>query len=130
MNTPVPFVLDHPLLDNVTRTIRQHKIFPEPPRVAFRKSKSFKGLLVRAEISASKEGLGNAKGIGIHVTSLAKNRNNTEKFYSRVCGEEYTMVYNVNFKSNYTINLFECAIVVSNTSMKQYSLFINVRMVI
>jgi hypothetical protein len=46
----------------------------------------------------SKEGLGNAKGIGIHVTSLAKNRNNTEKFYSRVSGEEYTMLYNVNFK--------------------------------
>jgi hypothetical protein len=130
VNTPVPFVLDHPLLDNVTRTIRQHKIFPEPPRVAFRKSKSFKGLLVRAAISASKEGLGNAKGIGIHVTSLAKNRNNTEKFYSRVSGEEYTMFYNVNFKSNNTINLFECAIVVSNTPMKQYSLLINVRMVI
>ena len=67
--------------------------------MAFRKSKSFKGLLVRAAISASKEGLGNAKGIGIHVTSLAKNRNNTEKFYSRVSGEEYTMFYNVNFKS-------------------------------
>ena len=110
MNTRVPFVLDHPCFDNVTRTIRQHKIFPEPPRVAFRKFKSFKGLLVRAEISASKEGLGNAKGIGIHVTSLAKNRNNTEKFYSRVCGEEYTMFYNVNFKSNNTINLCECGI--------------------
>lgn len=130
MNTRVPFVLDHPCLDNVTRTIRQHKIFPEPPCVAFRKSKSFKGLLVRDEISASKEGLGNAKGIGIHVTSLAKNRNNTEKFYSRVSGGEYTIFYNVNFKSNNTINIFECAIVVSSTSMKQYSLLINVRMVI
>jgi hypothetical protein len=98
--------------------------------VAIRKFKSFKDLLIRAEISASKEGLGNAKGIGIHVTSLAKNRNNTEKFYSRFSGEEYSMFYNVNCKSNYTINLFECAIVVSNTSMKQYSLLINVRMVI
>jgi hypothetical protein len=130
VNTQVPFVIDHPCFDNVTRTIRQHKIFPEPPSVAIRKFKSFKDLLVRAEISASKEGLGNAKGIGIHVTSLAKNRNNTEKFYSRFSGEEYSMFYNVNCKSNYTINLFECAIVVSNTSMKQYSLLINVRMVI
>jgi hypothetical protein len=71
VNTRVPFVLDHPCFDNVNRTIRQHKIFPEPPLVAFRKSKSFKGLLVKAEISASKEGLGNTKGVGIHVTSLA-----------------------------------------------------------
>ena len=71
MNTRVPFVLDHPCFDNVTMTIRQHKIFPEPPSVAFRKSKRFKGLLVRAEISASKERLGNAKGVGIHVTPLA-----------------------------------------------------------
>jgi hypothetical protein len=34
----------------------------------------------------------------------------TEKFYNRVSGEEYTMFYNVNFKSNNTINLFECGI--------------------
>ena len=71
MNTPVPFVLDHPSLDNVTRTIRQHKIFPEKPSVAFSKPKSCNGLLVRAEISTSKDGLGNAKGVGIHITSLA-----------------------------------------------------------
>jgi hypothetical protein len=70
------------------------------------KSKYFKGLLVRAEISASKEGLGNAKGIGIHVTSLAKNRNNTDKFYSRVCGEEYTVIsYNLFNNFNYSLNI-------------------------
>jgi hypothetical protein len=63
VNTQVPFVIDHPCFDNVTRTICQHKIFPEPPSVAIRKFKSFKGLLVRTEISASKEGLGNEKGI-------------------------------------------------------------------
>jgi hypothetical protein len=71
VNTRVPFVLDHPFFDNVTRAIRQHTIFPEPPRVAFRKSKSCKGLLVRVEISTSKEGLRNAKGVGIHAKSLA-----------------------------------------------------------
>jgi hypothetical protein len=50
VNTRVPFVLDHPCFDNVTRTIRQYQIFPETLCVAFRKSKSFKGLLVRAEM--------------------------------------------------------------------------------
>jgi hypothetical protein len=41
VNTRVPFVLEHPSLDNVTRTIRQHKIFPEPLRVAFSKGLVF-----------------------------------------------------------------------------------------
>ena len=44
----------------------------------------------------------------IYIT--CKKQNNTEKFYSRVSGEENTMFYNVNFKSNNTINLFECGI--------------------
>ena len=47
---------------------------------------------------------------GYTLHHLPKHRNNTEKFYSRVNEEEYTIFYNVNFKSNDTINFFECGI--------------------
>ena len=64
-NNRVPFVITyHPALCNLSSIVREHwttiqkhpelcKIFKEPPVLAFRKPKSLKDILVRADISPS-----------------------------------------------------------------------------
>ena len=74
-NKRVPFVLaHHPAFGNVAKIISEHwpmiqehqnlhKIFQKPPVAVFRKPKSLKDLLVRADISTSKPGIGQCKGM-------------------------------------------------------------------
>jgi hypothetical protein len=75
-------------------------------------------------ISTSKEGLGNAKGIGIHLAKIET----TQRSSIAVSVGKNILCFIMSTSSLTTQLTF--LNVAANTSMKQYSLIINVRMVI
>jgi hypothetical protein len=64
------------------------KIFIEPPVVAFRKHKSLNDLMVRAVISTYKIDIGQCKECRNRRYVICKNIAETQKFHSKVMGEE------------------------------------------
>ena len=121
-NNRVPFVITyHPALSNLSSIVREHwttiqkhpelcKIFKEPPVLAFRKPKSLKDILVRADISPRSAYNGQCQKCDSRRCMTCKNIQCTQKFSSTHTGEKFIIYCNANCKTENIIYLLECAI--------------------
>ena len=121
-NNRVPFVITyHPALSNLSSIVREHwttiqkhpelcKIFKELPVLAFRKPKSLKDILVRADISPRSAYNGQCKKCDSRRCMTCKNIQCTQKFSSTHTGEKFIIYCNANCKTENIIYLLECAI--------------------
>ena len=95
-------------------TIQKHpelpKIFKEPLVLAFRKPKSLKDILVRADISPRSVYNGLCQKCNSRRCMTRKNIQCTTKFSSTHTGEECIIYCNANCKTENIIYLLECAI--------------------
>ena len=95
-------------------TIQKHpelcKIFKEPPVLAFRKPKSLKDILVRADISPRSAYNGQCQKCDSRRCMTCKNIQCTHKFSSTHTGEKFIIYCNANCKTENIIYLLECAI--------------------
>ena len=98
---------------NIT-TIQKHpelcKVFKEPPVLAFRKPKSLKDILVRADISPRPVYNGQCQKCDSRRCMTCKNIQCTHKFSSTHTGEKFIIYCNANCKTENIIYLLECAI--------------------
>ena len=102
-NNRVLFVITyHPALSNLSNNVREHwttiqktpelcKIFKEPPVLAFRKPKSLKDILVRANISPRSAYNGQCQKCDSRRCMTCKNIQCTQKFSSTHTGEKFIM---------------------------------------
>ena len=121
-NNRVSFVITyHPALSNLSSIVREHwttiqkhpelcKIFKEPPVLAFRKPKSLKDILVRADISPRPAYNGQCQKCDSRRCMTCKNIQCTQKFSSTYTGEKFIIYCNANCKTENIIYLLECAI--------------------
>ena len=123
INKRVPFVLTyHPSFKNIARTIREHwtviqkhpklsKVFPEPPVMAFRRPKSLRDQLVRAEVSSKKpHEVGQCRICGDGRCYTCDQVQYTQTFTSRTTGEVFTIFCNLNCKTTNVIYILECGV--------------------
>ena len=118
----MPFVITyHSALSNLSNIVREHsttiqkhpelcKIFKKPPFLAFRKPKSLKDILVRADISPRSDYNGQCQTCDSRRYMTCKNIQCTQKFSSTDTGEEFIIFGNANCKTENIIYLLECAI--------------------
>jgi len=118
----VPFVITyHPALSNLSNIVREHwptiqkhpelcQIFKEPPVLAFRKPKSLKDILVRADISPRSAYNGQCQKCDSRRCMTCKNIQCTQKCSSTHTGEEFIIYCNANCKTENIIYLLEFAI--------------------
>jgi hypothetical protein len=118
-NNRVPFVITyHPALSNLSNIVREHwaiiqkhpelcKIFNEPPVLAFRKPKSLKDILVRADISPRSANNGQCQKCDSRRCMTCKNIQCTHKFSSTHTGEKIIIYCNANCKTENIIYLLE-----------------------
>ena len=121
-NNRVPFVITyHPALSNLSNIVREHwttiqkhpelcKIFKEPPVLAFRKPKSLKDILVRADISPRSAYNGQCQKCDSRRCMTCTNIQCTQTFSSTHTGEKFIIYCNANCKTENIIYLLECAI--------------------
>lgn len=121
-NNRVPFVLTyHPAFKDIARTIRERwttiekhhqlsKIFPEPPVMAFRKPKSLKDQLVRAEMSSRSRQSGQCCICGDGRCMTCDHIQHTQHFTSTSNGKQFDIHVNLNCKSENIIYLLQCGI--------------------
>ena len=121
-NNSVPFVITyHPALSNLSNIVREHwttiqkhpelcTIFTEPPVLAFRKPKSLKDILVRADISQRSAYNGQCQKCDSRRCMTCKNIQCIHKFSSTHTGEEFIIYCNANCNTENIICLLECAI--------------------
>ena len=121
-NSRGPFVITyHPALSNLSNIVREHwttiqkhselcKIFTEPPVLAFRKPKSLKDILVRADISPWSAYNGQCQKCDWRRCMTCKNVQCTHKFSSTHTGEKIIIYCNANCKTENIIYLLECSI--------------------
>ena len=117
----VAFVITyHPAFSNLSSIVREHwttiqkhpelcKIFKEPV-LAFRKLKSLKDILVRADISPRSAYNGQCQKCDSRRCMTCKNIQCTQKFSSTHTGEKFIIYCNANCKTENIIYLLECAI--------------------
>ena len=86
------------------------KIFKEPPVLAFRKPKSLKDILVRADISPRSAYNGQCQKCDSRRCMTCTNIQCTQKFSRTHTGEEFITYCNANCKTENIIYLLECAI--------------------
>ena len=121
-NNSVPLVITyHPALSNLSNIVREHwttiqkhpelcTIFTEPPIMAFRKPKSLKDILVRADISPRYAYNGQCQKCDSRRCITCKNIQCIHKFSSTHTGEEFIIYCNANCNTENIICLLECAI--------------------
>ena len=84
-------------------TIQKHpelcKIFKEPPVLTFRKPKSLKDILVRADISPRSAYNGQYQKCDLKRSMTCKNIQCTQKFSSTYTGEKFIIYCNANCKT-------------------------------
>ena len=121
-NKRVPFVLTyHPAFNQLSQIIRENWkeiekhpklsiIFPEPPILAFRKPKSLKDRLVRAELtsSSSSSPTGSCKPCGNKRCMTCIQILTSQTFCSQATDSVYTIFCNVNCKTKNSIYLLQC----------------------
>lgn len=122
-NNRIPFVVTyHPALQNVSSTIREHwkefekhpelnKLFPEPPVMAFRRPKSLRDILVRADITKQLcTQSGQCRACEVPRCKSCRQMSNTKTFKSNTTGKEYTIFGNLTCKTENTVYILECTV--------------------
>ena len=84
------------------------KLFPEPPVVAFRRSKSIKDTLVRAAVSRPSSTVGQCKPCGDKRCKCCLQLQHAQVFHSKTSGKEYKIFCNVNCKTANVVYLLDC----------------------
>ena len=122
VNNRVPFVLTfHPAFKNLSSIMREHwqslqkhqtlsKIFPEPPVLAFRRPKSIKDRLVRADIKVKRDSPRQSQSCGDKRCKTCDQMQCTETFTSKSTREVHKLACTTNCKTKNTVYLLECGI--------------------
>ena len=88
-------------------------MFPEPPLIAFRRSKNLKDILVRARLNSEGSGGIDKKGCsrcGKSRCQVCNVMSNSEHFHSNIDSREYRINYSFNCDSSNVVYLLECTV--------------------